>query len=404
MIMNIVIRRTQELERIKKLGPWILIFGRRKTGKTYFVKNFLEWHEYFFARRDNKLLDKDGNELSLEAFLEVFKREIGNKTIVIDEFHRLPESFFDFLHSLGVKGKLIAISSTLSYSRKMLNRSSPLLGLFSEFKFNLVDEKDIINSLKGLLNGKELIEAAVYLREPWLVPKFEENKNARDFLATFLLEQKGSIKALIGEIFSEEERRLSLVYEGILKAISDGKNTSTEISSYLFSRKLIPKDNPGLIQRYLEVLRDIGLIDKVEVFDSRKFKYFHISPLLDLHYYLEEKYAYSEVEVPEKFIRKVIDEKIPFHVESFFASLLSKKLGLKMVKVEKPEVDIALTEFNRIKVVGEVKWKKINQKELEAIEEKLYHFKNAEKYIILQEKGKLESKKAKLIDCNDLKT
>jgi hypothetical protein len=131
---------------------------------------------------------------------------------------------------------------------------------------------------------------------------------------------------------------------------------------------------------------------------------FHISPLLDLHYYLEEKYAYSEVEVPEKFIRKVIDEKIPFHVESFFASLLSKKLGLKMVKVEKPEVDIALTEFNRIKVVGEVKWKKINQKELEAVEEKLYHFKNAEKYIILQEKGKLESKKAKLIDCNDLKT
>jgi hypothetical protein len=64
------------------------------------------------------------------------------------------------------------------------------------------------------------------------------------------------------------------VYEEILKAISDGKNTSTEISSYLFSRKLIPKDNPGLIQRYLEVLRDIGLIDKVEVFGSRKFKYF----------------------------------------------------------------------------------------------------------------------------------
>jgi predicted AAA+ superfamily ATPase len=401
MFMNIVVQRKGELERIKKLGPWVFVFGRRKTGKTYFVKNFLEWDEYFFVRRDNKLLDKDENELSLEAFLEVFKREIGRKVIVIDEFHRLPESFFDFLHSIGIKGRLIAISSTLSYSRKILSKGSPLLGLFSEFKFNLVDERDIINSLKDFLSGKELVEAAVYLREPWLIPKFEENRNLRDFLTTFLLEQRGSIKALIGEIFSEEDRKLSLVYEGILKAIADGRTTSTEISSFLFSRKLIPKDNPGLIQSYLEVLRDIGLIEKVEVFGSRKFKYFHISPLLDLHYYLEEKYAYSEVDVPEKFVRKVIDEKVPFHVESFFASLLSKKLGLKKVIVEKPETDIALVEFNRIGAVGEVKWKKIKQVELEEIEEKLCKFKDAEKYVILQEKDGLESKKVKLLDYKD---
>lgn len=38
-----------------------------------------------------------------------------------------------------------------------------------------------------------------------------------------------------------------------------------------------------------------------------------------------------------------------------FASILSKKLGLKKVAIEKPEVDIALAEFNRLKAVGEVK-------------------------------------------------
>ncbi|MGB9895591.1 MAG: ATP-binding protein, partial [Thermoproteota archaeon] len=94
-------------------------------------------------------------------------------------------------------------------------------------------------------------------------------------------------------------------------------------------------------------------------------------------------------------------EKVPFHVESFFASLLSKKLGLKKVIVEKPETDIALVEFNRIGAVGEVKWKKIKQVELEEIEEKLCKFKDAEKYVILQEKDGLESKKVKLLDYKD---
>jgi|GEM_PF-4433175 len=56
----------------------------------------------------------------------------SNKTIVIDEFHRLEDDFLDFLHSIGKGGKFILISSTLYLSKKILTEKSPLLGLVAE--------------------------------------------------------------------------------------------------------------------------------------------------------------------------------------------------------------------------------------------------------------------------------
>lgn len=50
MIM-VIVKRRQELKAIKASKPWTYICGRRKTGKTFFVKNFLDYDEYFFVRK-----------------------------------------------------------------------------------------------------------------------------------------------------------------------------------------------------------------------------------------------------------------------------------------------------------------------------------------------------------------
>jgi len=47
----VILSRKAEMERVKASEPWIYICGRRKTGKTFFVKNFLKWDEYFFVRK-----------------------------------------------------------------------------------------------------------------------------------------------------------------------------------------------------------------------------------------------------------------------------------------------------------------------------------------------------------------
>ncbi len=395
----VILRRDAELREIKKLGRWVYICGRRKTGKTFFVRNFMKHDMYFFVNRDGTVFTEDGRKISYETFFEVFRSNMGEKRIVIDEMHRLPDEFLDYLHSLGKKGNLVAISSTLWLSHKLLGSGSPLLGLFSLYIFGLVDHCDALSSL-DIDTPQKKIESVVYLREPMLAADFAPPLT--EYLSAYLHSNRLALKEIIGEIFSEEQRNISAVYEGILRAIADGKGKSTEISSYLFSRKLIPKDNPGLIQRYLDVLVKIGLIERIET-DRRSFYYAHTSPLFNLHFYLDEKYGYTELDVPVKYIEEVVKNMVPKDVERFIWDMLSRKLGLKKVKINNPEVDIALKRFDRVVLVGEVKWKrKISKVEVKKIEEKLSRF-ECERILVVPDKKSIKyTGELRVMDANDI--
>jgi len=372
-----IISRKIDVERIKKGGPWVLVYGRRKTGKTFLVSNFLSFDRFFFVNRDSTVRDVRSMELySFEEFLKVFREILGRESVVIDEFHRLPGSFLDFLHSVGVKGRLVLITSTLWLAKRMLGRGSPLLGLVTPVRIGLIDEREIVVELSKELSGRELVEASTYLREVTLIPLYDGS--VRELLVNYLAENSMVIRGMVGEIFTEEDKELTNVYEGIMKAVADGRNVSGEISTLLFSRGVLAKDNPGVLQRYLSILVEIGVLERVKVYGKKRFKYFHRSPLLDLHYYLEENYSYTEVYTPREFIRKVIDEKVPIHVQWFLKDLLVKALGLQHNIIEERglEVDIALLRFKRLEVIAEVKWRRfVPRSEVRKVEDKLSRFK-----------------------------
>lgn len=393
--MRIILRR-KDLERVGEAGPWKMVYGRRKTGKTFLVENFFHFDKFFFVNRDATLLDKgNGEKYTYFEFSKLFKEIVGEKNIVLDEFHRLPEEFLDYLHSLGIKGKLTLITSTLWLAKELLGRGSPLLGLVYPVRIGLIDERDILLELSKEFRGKEFIEACVYLREPFLIPSF--TPSSRKFVSNFLYEGKFFMRGLIGEIFREEEKELTNVYEGVLSAVAAGKSVSTEISTTLFSRNLIVKDNPGIVQKYLSTLVQLGLLERLKVFGKKRFRYFHSSPLIDLHYYLDEKYSYTEIEVPKKFVRKVVETKMPLHVEQFFRAMLSKEFGMSCQLIEEKDlqVDIALFEFKKPAVVAEVKWKqRLYKKEIRKIEDKLGGFAKCRKILIVPNKKCLETEPA----------
>jgi len=109
----------------------------------------------------------------------------------------------------------------------LLGPKSPILGLFLEFKLDIIDERDILLALKNYIkNPKNLVEYCTYSREPILLRFFNSN------LVPVLKNMKFAVPSLVGEIFTEEERELSSRYEGILRAISTGKNTLGEITSF----------------------------------------------------------------------------------------------------------------------------------------------------------------------------
>lgn len=406
VILIMIIGRPAETKRIEELKKWILIYGRRKTGKTFIARNFVKHDEYFFVKLDRAILTKNNESISYETFIEILKRSLEqNKTVIVDEFHRLEDSFFDFLHFTKKQGKLILISSTLFLSKRLISDKSALLGLFAEAPVGLISLTDTLTALKKIkMEKKEKLELAIFLEEPLAIDYFDEKKSARENIITIFLSSLRTIPALTGEIFLEEERGLSAVYEGVLRAVAVGKTRSGEISSYLFSKKLIKKDDPSLIQQYLNNLLSFGIIRRLEIFNKKKFAYKLVSPLARLYYYSDEKYNLSERKISEKELLRIIDELMPKIVEDTVREFLSDKNGLSetLVEMEGFEIDGCLLRFKKPEIALEVKWGAVTKGDIKKTEANLQKINAKKRVLFVQDKGAVSSKILKIMDVSDL--
>lgn len=406
IILMMIIERS-EVDDIKKLKKWLLIFGRRKTGKTFLVEIFLTYDEYFFVKRDRSILSKnDRKEITYDTFTTLIERELSNgKIIAIDEFHRLDEGFFDFIHYTEKNGKLILLSSTLYLSKKLFSSKSPILGFFAEVPISIINLKDTLGHLKKYkMDKKRLLEMSVLLREPLMIEYFDEKEDPRKMIARIIISSVKTVPALVGEIFIEEERHISAVYEGVLRAIANGKTVSGEISSYLFSRKLLKKDDPSLIQQYLKNLMEFGIIKRIKVYGKNKLVYKHVSPLSRIFYYADEKYNISERKPSEKEIERIIDEIMPIIVEDNIREFISEKYGLEEALFEAKDYDVdgCLLKFKKPEIALEVKWgKKIN---IEEVKNNLKRINAKKKLLFVPDKRKIKIKDTgiEIIDVLDL--
>jgi len=142
--------------------------------------------------------------------------------------------------------------------------------------------------------------------------------------------------------------------------VAAGKTTSGEISSHLFSRGLIKKDDPGLIRQYLSNLVEFGLLRKIRVYGKKRFIYKHTSPLMRIFYYADEKYNISERALSEAEMERLVGEMMPRVVEDNVRELLAKHLGLEesVAEAKDFEVNGCLLRFKKPEVALEVKWRK----------------------------------------------
>ncbi len=279
------------------------------------------------------------------------------------------------------------------------------MGLFAEVPIGLIDLQDTLNALKKYnLAKKELLETALLLREPLAIDFFDEKNKARETLAIIMASSLRTIPALIGEIFIEEQREISGVYDCILRGIAIGKINSGELSSYLFSKKLILKDDPSIIQQYLNNLINVDIIKRIELFAKKRFAYKLMSPLARIYYYGDEKYNLSERKASDKELLIIIDELIPRLVEDMVREAIAEKEGLRETIMESAdyEIDGCLLKFKTPEIALEVKWGNTAALNISAINEQLKKPNARKRILFVPDKKKLDSNELIIMDPTDL--
>ncbi|WP_317895699.1 ATP-binding protein [Pyrofollis japonicus] len=356
-----------------------LLYGRRKTGKTFYTRYVLRDYEYFIVRRGGKIYSfADDMELDTRTFIKICKTV---DKVILDEFHRANKLVFDAIHANECRENLVLITSTLHYYRQFVEATdAPLKGLFNTRQVGLVSPVDLLASSWDIDDPKKLVEILVFYQEPGMI-----GFDLEDIVFT----GRELAPSLVGEVLDEEDYVRTKRYDAILEALAAGSSKPSEIANYLYARGLLEKPNPSLITKYLNIMTRTGLIERVEIWGKQRGSiYRHASPLTELIYYLDARYGFFDVPPEWGFVKKAVEQRIPLLVERFFERFLSELYGLKPVKILQPEIDIALAEFKRLRIVAEVKWsKRVTRQEVREAEAKLSSLKAEERFLIVPDES-----------------
>lgn len=362
--MDYIIQRREAAE-INKERAWLMVYGRRKTGKTFLLRNFCKFDGYFLVKKDLSVFYED-KAITLGEFSRNVKELLSSgRSVAIDEFQRLDESLLEEFTVVHPKGKLVVSGSSMRIVKKLFEPNSALLGFFTPLRIGFISPANILGGLKGKLKPPEAIELATFLREPWLVPLFG-GEDILEFVHKVVTKSRFTIASLLGEIFSEEERELSKRYEAILRLVGSGVWNTKELASILYSRKLIPEPGVTNIMQYIKNLEEMELVEGVRIFNSKSNFYRLSSPIMNVYYYLESRYNISNREMSLEEMKPTLEKLINLEVQNFLADFFAEKEGGRKEYFMSPEkeFDFIITKRNRLEIIGEVKWKKAEQKDM----------------------------------------
>ncbi len=394
------VNRVEELkileeEYAKDRPSFIVIYGRRRVGKTRLIEEFVKNKKYFYylAADEKEHLQikefKEGiaNFLNDEVLLNLnitdwktllsYIEKIWPKNekiiLIIDEYSYLikhnpsvPSYFQKFwdLFLSKTKTKLILCGSLVSVMlRNVLEGGSPLYGRrTSEIHVEKFSVKEVMEFLNTGL--EEAIKFYAVLDG---IPKYLEmvEGSFESFIKKIM--NKRSFFYREGYYLMSEELKDISTYLNILMAIAEGNTRISEISNFtgMEVRKIYP---------YLDILENLGFVKKhLPLFGKRDAIYLIEDNFLDFWFRFIHKYrSYIEMNEAEKIMKKIFLEINAFTGKKFekvcgwflrkHAPFKPTSIGKQWGKIpgrkETYEIDIvALNEKTREILFAECKWR-----------------------------------------------
>jgi hypothetical protein len=256
--------------------------------------------------------------------------------------------------------------------KRIFGGGSPLLGLVKEYRLGLVRPRNILRELAKRMDPVKAIELSPYLSEVWAVPLYESKMASLEAIYDLLNHCRLTIPALVGEIFTEEERKLTKVYEAILRVIGAGEWDYRAVASVLAGRGLIERADSSLVLPYIKNLLMMGLLEELPLYPSKKKMYRCASSLMEAFYYLCDRYDFEEREISFEDVRPTLERlrnlAIQNWVADFFAEVYQGRK--EYLLAAEREVDFIITRRGTPLVAGEVKWGGCGRGEVEKFKEK----------------------------------
>ena len=432
--MNFV-NREKEMETLereyKKENSFVVIYGRRRVGKTTLIKEFIKDKKafYFFA-------DKQNENLQIERFknqiAENFKDEISKKieikdwdtlfeylitkisnekfVLVIDEFQYLSlinknfSSIFQRIYDEKLKDKNIMIilcgslismmySETLAYDSPLYGRRTAQIKL-QQIKFKYYNKFFKNKSTQDLIELYSITGGI-----PKYIMSIDREQSALYNIESNLFDKNNYLYSEPKFLLQEEVNDISR-YFSILNAISIGHTKMSSISSYL-------QINAGGISAYISKLIELDIIEKEipiteNIDNSKKVLYKIKDNYLKFWFaYVYPYQSYFEIE-NLTYVKNKINNEFELYVSKIYEELaresMWENIPFPLLKVgrwwdKNTEVDIvALGENNKV-VFGECKYskKQVGLSVLKQLQEKAKNIKwnnnNREEYFILFSKS-----------------
>jgi hypothetical protein len=371
-VVNIKLRRTVSGS-IDTLPGWALVYGRRKVGKTYILENYVSHDVYMGVRLDGSIwirgmdIGHIGEIAELPQMVSRLLKE--GRTVVIDEFQRLPMWVLEDIARAHPSGRLILSGSSMRVSHSIMGRNSPLLALLRPFRIGPVSPSDLLMDLSSKYPATKAVEHAPILRDPWTVPFFEEKDPVKHLVEML----PHLVPGLVGEIFSADERELTRTYSAILAIIGSGDGGPQKVAKKMHDRGITTTGASSNVIPYMNNMVEMGMLERTKVYGKRKYNYSIPSFPITLFYYLESRYSISDGHVPYEGIRPTAENVLRTGIEAFVADLLVEVTGgrKELIKTSDREIDVLVTVRNKPALVGEVKWGKVSGADVDNFLEKV---------------------------------
>ena len=269
-------------EKYAELSPsnMLVLYGRRRVGKTELVKKFLENiknHFYFYVEvtQKNEILnylsksveEQLGEKIVFKDFYE-FLSYIGDKTdkkpfvLVIDEFQRFlyiaPEYISSLQNAWDSKLKhknilILLLGSSIGMIQKIMNsKVGALYGRAQKIKISPFKYSDFRLMFKEMLEEDKVMTYSVFGGTPDYLDKFKKSKGDIYERIFELVLKKGAV--LFEEpknLLEYENVRIHAKYNAILGATSSGRETMKEIED---ATHITSQTMPAYLKRLDELL------------------------------------------------------------------------------------------------------------------------------------------------------